>query len=155
MTQEAVEQTAGASTTDAPVADSRTVDSETIDTSPGDSALFSESGPPGWLRLVALVGAAAVLSLGLAGLVLAINGWYRPALVFAIGAVLLVAVVALARPAFAKTSAPREAHVYAVVGLVAIVAITAWNTDHASQHVLINRDGGDYANTGRWIARDG
>src|SRR5207237_5894222 len=40
-------------------------------------------------------------------------------------------------------------------GVAAILAITAWNSAHASQHVLINRDGGSYANTARWIARDG
>jgi hypothetical protein len=131
-------------------------------------------GPPGWLRVVAFVPAAAVLSFGSVGLVLAINGWYSPGLAFPIGGVALVAVVAFARPVFAASTpatsraspsdAPlgnsrpdgcRRAHLYALAGVVMIVAITAWNTGHASQHILIDRDGGSYANTGRWIARDG
>jgi hypothetical protein len=44
---------------------------------------------------------------------------------------------------------------YAAVGVAAIAAITAWNMAHTSEHVLVDRDGGSYANTARWIARDG
>ena len=43
-------------------------------------------------------------------------------------------------------------------GLVAIavsVAYAIWNGANASQHVQINRDGGLYLNTGRWIATHG
>jgi hypothetical protein len=114
------------------------------------------SSPPDWLRLLALATAAGVLCFGSVGLLLAVNGWYRPALAFPIGAVVWIAVLVLARPALTpEVTVSREAHVYAAVGVAAILAITAWNAGHASQHVLVNRDGGSYANTARWIARDG
>ncbi|MDQ1455712.1 MAG: hypothetical protein QOH28_1332 [Actinomycetota bacterium] len=114
------------------------------------------SAPPSWLRLLALAAAAGVLTFGAVGLLLAVNGWYRPALAFPIGAVAWVAVLVLARPALVpEATVSRGAHVYAALGVAAILAITAWNSAHASQHVLINRDGGSYANTARWIARDG
>jgi hypothetical protein len=112
--------------------------------------------PPAWLRLIAFAGAAGVLTFGATGLVLAINGWYRPAVAFPLGAVAFVGVMVLGRPAFASPgSRNRAAHVAAATGLVCILAITAWNASNASQHVLINRDGGSYLNTGRWLARDG
>src|SRR5450755_1432072 len=121
-----------------------------------EGVITSEIAPPSWLRSVALAAAAGVLTFGSAGLVLALNGWYRPALAFPLGAIGWVVVLVLARPALrSKGPAPRGAHVYAAVGVAAILAITAWNAAHASQHVLINRDGGSYANTARWIARDG
>ncbi len=121
-------------------------------------------GPPGWLRLLAFVPAAGLLALGAAGLFLAVNGWYTPGLAFAIGATVWLALVMFARPVVAAPSDPRPGrdgrverrdHVYAAVGVAAIVVITAWNMGHASEHILIDRDGGSYANTGRWIARDG
>jgi len=112
--------------------------------------------PPVWLRLFALAAAAGVVTFGGVGLLLAINGWYRPALAFPIGAVLWIGLILLARPAMMpKAPVSRSAHVYASVAVAAVLAITAWNAAHASQHVLINRDGGDYSNAGRWIARDG
>jgi hypothetical protein len=116
----------------------------------------TESTPPGWLRFVALATAAGVLAFGAVGLVLAINGWYRAALALAVGAVVWVAILFVGRPAMtATTRATRSTHVYAAIGVVAVLAITGWNAQHASQHVLINRDGGSYATTARWIARDG
>jgi len=112
--------------------------------------------PPGWLRFVALASAAGVLTFGAAGLALAINGWYRPALAFPIGGVLWIGVLLLAWPVIRPaTPVSRSGHAYAAVGVAFVLAITVWNTAHASQHVLVNRDGGSYANTARWIARDG
>src|SRR4051812_37827734 len=61
-------------------------------------------GPPRWLRFVALASAAGVMAFGSVGLLLAINGWYEPALAFPIGAVAWLAVLILARPAFAPAS---------------------------------------------------
>jgi hypothetical protein len=119
----------------------------------GDPA---DVAPPSWLRFAALASATGVVTFGTTGLVLAVNGWYRPALAFPLGALVWVPVMLLARPVLVTHgTTARSAHVYAAVGVAAILAITAWNAAHASQHVLINRDGGDYANTARWIARDG
>jgi hypothetical protein len=121
-----------------------------------DAEPSAGDAPPPWLRLLALASASGVLTFGAVGLLLAVNGWYRPALALPIGAVAWLAVLAVARPALVpKTSTSRQAHVYAAIGVAAILAITAWNAAFASQHVLINRDGGSYANSARWIARDG
>ena len=121
-----------------------------------DTQPTAEIAPPPWLRLLALASAAGVLCFGAVGLLLAVNGWYRPALAFPLGTVVWVAVLVLAWPALVpKLAVSREAHVYAAIGVGAILAITAWNATFASQHVLINRDGGSYANSARWIARDG
>jgi hypothetical protein len=112
--------------------------------------------PPGWLMFVAFVAAGGMLSFGAIGLLLAINGWYRPALAFPLGLVVLAGLVFIAWPRFAARGvSTRSTHVYAAIGVAAVLAITAWNGSHASQHVEINRDGGAYAVEGRWIARDG
>ena len=112
--------------------------------------------PPNWLLLSALVAGGGVLTFGWVGLLLAVNGWYRPALAFPLGAIALIGLLALVRPVFSGPSVTaRDAHLVAAVGVAAILAITAWNGLNASQHVQINRDGGSYAETGRWIARDG
>ena len=114
------------------------------------------SEPPSWLRVGAFVPAAGVLAFGAVGLLLAIHGVYSAAVAFPLGALGLVAMTVLAWPAFRSARpASRSAHVAAAVGVTAILAITAWNGVHNSQHVLINRDGGSYLTTGRWIARDG
>jgi hypothetical protein len=125
-------------------------ETDSDETDPGDAA------PPSWLRCLALAGAAGVLTFGSAGLLLAVNGWYKPALAFPIGAVGWVAVMLVARPVLASHGpSTRGAHSYAAVAVAAVLVITVWNAAHASQHVLINRDGGSYANTARWLARDG
>ena len=66
-------------------------------------------------------------------MLLAVNGWYRPAFAFPIGAVTWIAVLVLARPALVpEATVSRDAHVYAAIGVAAILAITAWNSAHAS-----------------------
>jgi hypothetical protein len=124
--------------------------------------------PPAWLRVVALASAGGVLTFGWVGLLLAVNGWYRPAVALPLGALAWAGVLALARPMLRSSAgegdvesgaapgvARRAPHAWAAAGVVLILGITAWHAMHVSQHVLINRDGGSYANTGRWIARDG
>jgi hypothetical protein len=128
------------------------VSRENVALNPPDDGL----DPPRWLLLSAIVAAGAVLTFGSAGLLLAVNGWYRPALAFPLGAIALAALVWLVYPALPRRAAgPRTARVLAVVGVIAIVALTLWNNANAAQHVLINRDGGVYSELGRWIARSG
>jgi hypothetical protein len=116
--------------------------------------------PPAWLRFVSLSAAGGVLAFGWVGVLLAVIGRYRPALAFPLGAVAWAGLLVLARPLYRSAAAPaartsRAAHVWAAAGVAAVLAVTAWNVSNISQHVLINRDGGSYVNTGRWIARDG
>jgi hypothetical protein len=121
-----------------------------------DSTGSHSNEPPSWLVLLAFVAAGGMLSFGAVGLLLAINGWYSAPAAFVLGLLVLAALLVLARPLFSsRGTARRSTHVYAAIGVVAIVAISGWNASHASQHVEINRDGGAYAVEGRWIARDG
>jgi hypothetical protein len=112
--------------------------------------------PPAWLTAVALGLAAGVLTFGLGGLLLAMNGWYHPLPAFVLGLTGWVALVALAKPVYlARGKSSRAAHGVAAVGVFCALVVVGWNATNISQHVLINRDGGSYANTARWIARDG
>jgi hypothetical protein len=111
--------------------------------------------PPAWLQMFALMTAAGVLTFGGVGLVLAINGWYRPALAFPLGAVAWLLVLRASRSAVASASPTRSSHLAAALAVFAILGVTGWNAAHASEHMIIDRDGGSYLNTGRWIARDG
>lgn len=121
-----------------------------------DHAVLQLSAPPPWLTALALGLAAGVMTFGLAGLLLAINGWYHPIPAFALGFAGWVGVMVAGKPLWAARGAPgRFAHVVAAVGVFAVLAVVAWNASNVAQHVLINRDGGSYANTARWIARDG
>ena len=116
----------------------------------------SSQEPPNWLRFLALGSAAGVLCFGLAGLALAIKGWYTPVLAFSLGTLAWIGVMVLAWPTVVGARrASRQAHVVAALAVAAVVMLTAWNAAHDSQHVLLNRDGGSYATTGRWIARTG
>jgi hypothetical protein len=88
--------------------------------------------------------------------VLADTATYRAPLAFGLAAVLFVGLIVFAVPHLPRSGIPaRGAAVVAVVGVCAIVAVTVWNGANASQHVLVNRDGGAYANAGSWIARTG
>jgi hypothetical protein len=126
------------------------------DSSAGNSPIHDSGEPPAWIRAAALLGAAAVLGFGTTGLVLAINGMHRPALALPLGVAATAGVAFLGWRAVASPGGTnREAHFAAAIGIACIVAITVWNTANASEHVLIDRDGGAYVNTGRWIAREG
>src|SRR5947208_6034492 len=117
---------------------------------------MNANAEPRWLRALAFGAAAAVAAFGAVGLTLAIAGAYRPWLAFLLGAVAWVALLALARPILvAPGSTARSAHGAGGIAVVFVGAIALWHAAHASQHVLINRDGGAYANAGRWIAREG
>ena len=111
---------------------------------------------PQWLRLLVFVPAAAVAAFGSVGLLLAVLGWYRRLAVLGGGVVVLAALCACARPLFPRRgTASRNAHVVAVVAVVAVAGITIWNAANASHQVLIIRDGGTYLNAGKWISGHG
>jgi hypothetical protein len=112
--------------------------------------------PPRGLLLVALVAGAGVAAFGSVGLLLAVTRTYHAALALPLGAIATAALVALAAPKLpGPVSTGETARRFALIGIAAILAITIWNGLNASQHVLQNRDGGVYAEAGRWIARAG
>jgi hypothetical protein len=140
----------------------RGVVSEVVAESRGEvSATVPDGGPsayqpePAWLRALVLLLAAGVVSFGLVGLALAVVGWYRPWLVFPLGSLVVVILLVTCRGFVAGPQSRKSSHVIAAVGVAAIACLTFWNASYASQHVYINRDGGSYMNTGRWIAGHG
>ena len=114
-------------------------------------------GPePRWLRITAYAAAATVAGFGSSGLALAIVGAYRPVIVGLLGSIATLALIAVAWPALARpTVSSRPQHLWAIGAVVLVIGVTAWNGQHVSHHIQINRDGGSYTNTGRWIADHG
>ncbi len=111
---------------------------------------------PRWLRALAFGGASAVASLGAVGLTTAVAGVYRSYLVFPLGLVVWIGLLAIARPLLVAPGATtRRAHVVSALAVLFAGIMSLWAIRHASQHVLINRDGGAYTNAGRWIALHG
>lgn len=127
------------------------------DVEPSDSGVIAPPYlEPTWLRVCALLPAVAAAAFGLSGLVLALGGVYRPSLAYALGSGVTVGLLHLARPALRLPGrADVSANVCAVAAVVICLAIGAWNVINSSEHVLINRDPGVYANAGRWIAGNG
>jgi hypothetical protein len=111
---------------------------------------------PQWARILAFGTAALVVAFGVVSLTLAVAGIDHSYLVFPLGAVAWIGLLALARPILVApgASTPR-AHLEAALAVVFVGGIVYWHARHASQHVLINRDGGAYTNAGRWIAVHG
>ena len=111
---------------------------------------------PRWVRAVAFGAAALVVAFGGVGLALAVAGIAKSWLVFPLGAAAWIGLLVLARPILVAPGATgARSHLEAALAIVFVGAIVYWHARHASQHVLINRDGGAYANAGRWIAARG
>jgi len=132
---------------------------------PGDGPDSDAGNPAGeplpmWFERGVVVVAAAVVSFGGFGLLLAVMGSYHLAVVLPVGAALTVALSWLAwphRPRHRRgdaTPARGAAAAAMAMCLLALVSM-AWNGLHAGHHVAIGRDPGVYAVTGKWIATRG
>jgi len=111
---------------------------------------------PQWLRVIAFGSASVVAAFGAVGLALADVGYYRMLFVVPLGLIAWLALLAVARPILAMPgSSSKTAHVAAALAVVFVAIVAVSSALNASQHVLINRDGGAYANAGRWIAGHG
>lgn len=109
-----------------------------------------------WVRVLAFACGAAVASFGGIGLLLAVAGDYRPALVFPLGFVGWIALLFVARRVvFAPGRTDTSSHVAAAAAVVLATSVGIWNALNVSQHVLLDRDPGVYNSTARWIARYG
>ena len=114
------------------------------------------SREPRWVRMLAFGSAALVVAFGGVSLALAVAGIDHSYLVFPLGALAWVLLLVLARPILeARGATTPRAHLEAALAVVFVGGIAYWHARHASQHVLINRDGGAYTNAGRWIAAHG
>lgn len=112
---------------------------------------------PRWLRVVALVPVLAIASFGAVGLFLADLGRYRAVVVLVAGSVLFAGLCLCARPVWRKQAGegPVVSSVWAAAAVGVALAYATWNGANSSEHVQINRDGGLYLNTGRWLAAHG
>ena len=118
---------------------------------------MSDVTEPRWLRVIALLPALAIASFGAVGLLSADLGWYRLGVVLPLGTVLFATLCACARPLWRRsdTAAPAGSRLCGLSAVAFSAAYAVWNCFHASEHVQINRDGGLYLNTGKWIATRG
>lgn len=111
---------------------------------------------PAWFELAAVLAASLVATVGLAGLALALLGWYRTPLALVLGVPLALAgVVAVRRALGGRAPAGRVAHAGAATAAVLALGFLVLASSAPSHHVLVNRDPGSYATTARWLARDG
>lgn len=112
-------------------------------------------GVPIWFEAGLLVLAAAVVSFGGFGLFLAVLGSYHaaPALLLGAAGTALLSILAWPRRVDRKVGA--GAALPAVLLCVIAVSWTGWNAAHPGHHILVGRDPGVYADTGKWIATHG
>lgn len=126
---------------------------------PGARARLAPEWPePRWIRVVAFVLAGVVLAFGLTGLLLADLGIDRPLLAFPLGTIATLGLLGAARPVLGRVdrgAVPASSHVVAAIAVAFVIGVGAWHVANASQHVFINRDGGAYADAGKWIASHG
>ncbi len=114
---------------------------------------MDEFEDPQWLRALVFGLAALIGAFGTAGLFLAAIGKYSLPVALVLGVVAFAGLVVACRPLFPKSGTTSDAaHICAIVALIAVVGITAWNVANSAQHVLIVRDGGTYLNAGKWLA---
>ncbi len=122
---------------------------------PAGGAVVSMPAPvPVWFGTITAAALALVCGFGLVGLALAVLGVFFAVLVWPLGA---LASVALFRCVNLRSPVPRggagtTATASAIAALIVAVGSAVVGVAHAGQHVLIDRDGGAYINTGRWLA---
>jgi hypothetical protein len=111
---------------------------------------------PLWFERVLVAATAAVLSFGAFGLLLAVIGDYRFAVVVPVGLALTAVLTWVAWPSSRHASGNRRSETWAALAMCLVaLAVGAWNAQHAGRHVAIGRDPGIYAVTGKWIATRG
>jgi hypothetical protein len=118
-----------------------------------DDGTGSQTVVPLWYKYAVLVGGSLVLFCGGVGLLLADLGHFSAPLALALGSLLTVAGVVLARPHRARSvdrARPRTLPTVAVV--IVAGAIAAWNSVFAGHHIAVDTDPGVYAVAGRWLA---
>lgn len=115
-------------------------------------------GTAGWLEVVVLVAATALVAAGLAGLGLAMFSAWSLAGVLGLGApTWLVMLAAMRATLIARWRAPTSGpqHLGAALALVLGVTFVGWYGYQPSQHLLVERDPGAYVTTAMWVAEQG
>ena len=109
---------------------------------------------PRWLELPLKVALCLFVSFGVSGVGLAIAGWFRPASVLAVTAVVTAGMLRLSRP-WVGPSRDVSWHWPSVLAVVFVLAFTGIQFRYAGEHVLLDRDPGAYVNTARHLASTG
>ncbi len=110
---------------------------------------------PHWFELVALAGAVALGAVGSVGLLLAVTGHYSTVAALAIGLPVTAVAVAVLHRDLPAGGVSRAAQVGAAAAVLLALAYGAFAGLTPSQNVVVTRDPGSYASTGRWLARAG
>ena len=109
---------------------------------------------PRWLGLPLKVALYLFIAYGVSGVALAIVGWFRPAPVLAVTAVLTAGMLKLSRP-WVGPSRGASWHWPSVLAVVFVLTFTGMQVRYSSEHVLLDRDPGGYVNTARHLASTG
>lgn len=109
---------------------------------------------PWWFELGLRAALVAVLAVAIAGLPLAMVGWFRP-LPTAVLATAVAAALWAVWPAPERRRTDRATNGWAVAALAVVGVMTLLNARYASQHLEVNRDPGVYVTTARWLAEEG
>lgn len=110
---------------------------------------------PHWFELLALAGVVSLGAVGSVGLLLAVAGHFSTVAALSIG----LPLTAVALPVLHRDLPPggtsRAAQVGAAVAVLLAIGYGAFAGLTPSQNVVLTRDPGSYASTGRWLARSG
>lgn len=108
---------------------------------------------PGWLRGALETLLCLLLAYGVAGVALAVAGWFRPVPVVLSTVALALALVRVVRP-WQALSRPGRA-LPAVLALAIALAFAGAQAKYSSEHVQLDRDPAVYVNTARHLADSG
>lgn len=110
---------------------------------------------PRWFELAALAGIVTLATVGSVGLLLAIVGRYTTIAALGVGLPLAAAALVVLHRNLPEGGTSRAAQFGAAAALVLAVGYGAFAGLTPSQNVVVTRDPGSYASTGRWLAREG
>ncbi|HEV3227689.1 MAG TPA: hypothetical protein VGZ52_12670 [Acidimicrobiales bacterium] len=109
---------------------------------------------PWWFRGALVAALALVVSVAVAGTVLAMLGWFRLVTLVVVAAPVFVLLLRAARPMLGRCDDSKGVRP-AALALAFTLVFVGLQAREATQHVIVDRDPGVYLNTGVWLARDG
>jgi hypothetical protein len=110
---------------------------------------------PRWLAEIVTAANLAVIGFGMAGLLAAVLGWFRPWLVLPLGGLATIVLWRLTRREHTEARVTPFGSSCAVALVAFVVLTSAYSIRHGAEHVEINRDPGFYVNAAKWLDRDG
>src|SRR5690606_10038988 len=118
----------------------------------GDELVEESSEIPGWLTSAVLAGSVALVTLAVAGIPLAMAGWFRPWTVLPALGGMIIAGHRVVAPRLSPTRpVARASHLLAAAVVVGAGLTAAFNGAHHAEHLIVDRDPGVYLTTGAWL----